>query len=57
LTVKKIYLILSISVLFFACEEKSKVEDSQVAQVEEKSELDEINEQIASNPGSSNGFF
>jgi tetratricopeptide (TPR) repeat protein len=57
LTVKKIYLILSISVLLFACGEKSKVENSQVAQVEEKSELDEINEQIASNPGSSNGFF
>ena len=57
MTVKKTYLILSISILLFSCGEKAKVEDQQAVQVEEKSELDEINEQIAANPGSSNGFF
>lgn len=55
---KKIVFFIALSCVILSCDDTKKEEQKQEeAVVEEVSELDEINEQIINNPGSSNGFY
>ncbi|MFP5470517.1 MAG: tetratricopeptide repeat protein [Bacteroidia bacterium] len=55
---KKVGFFIVLSCVVFSCDNTKKEEQKQEEKkAEQPSELDEINEQIANNPGSSNGFY